>query len=194
MVEELPAQEANLELAGTNKFLIPAVVRPLKRQLEFLQYLQLNKKDIPAKWHFHFAGDLDVNDEYCKACMEVAATLPELVTMHGYQANINQWYTSADITLIISEREGLCRGMIESISAGTPVISMEVTSAREILEARQCGFVVGQNDYPDLLARINDLINNPSLKSRFSENGMTTRKELFDKSVVIDVYEKAYAG
>lgn len=194
VVDEPTPNENALSFDKPLNLLIPAVVRPLKKQLQLLRYLQATKKDLPDSWHFHFVGDLDESDAYCRQCLEIAGQMPETVTMHGYKSNIADWYQTSTLTLIISEREGLCRGMIESLAAGTPVVSMEVTSAREILEGHTCGFLVQQGDYAELLIKVNNLVNNPSLHSQLSQNGKAMAQELFNKAAVVKVYEEAYGS
>src|ERR1043166_5957390 len=64
------------------------------------------------------------------------------VSFVGHRAEVAEWYRALDAVVVASQNEGLARCMIESLACGTPVVSFDVCSAREILEGRGCGLVV----------------------------------------------------
>jgi glycosyltransferase involved in cell wall biosynthesis len=115
------------------------------------------------------------------------------VTFYDYQNNMDSWYQASAVTLIPFQREGLSRGMIESLSYGTPVISFDVCSAKEILEGdAPCGIVVPQDNYEKMISALHDLIKNKEQYNCYSKNGILLSRNLFEKSKVIKVYEDAY--
>lgn len=132
--------------------------------------------------HLHFVGDFRPDDDaYSRACQTQVqqAGLEHQVTFHGYSDKIEEWYRLADCTLLASRREGLARCMIESLACGTPVISFDVTSAREILLDHHCGLVSPQGDYADLWANLTKLADDTPLRTQFRECGITTTRKLF---------------
>jgi glycosyltransferase involved in cell wall biosynthesis len=106
--------------------------------------------------------------------------------------NIYEWYQALDLTIVASVREGLARSMIESLACGTPVVSFDVCSAREILEGYRCGFVVPKGEYSALLEQIRYLIEHPELRQAFGEAGARAAVELFDPVYVVQKYEDLY--
>jgi glycosyltransferase involved in cell wall biosynthesis len=115
------------------------------------------------------------------------------VTFVGYRADVAAWYRALDVAVIASEREGLARSMIESLAAGTPVVSFDVCSAREILEGHRCGLVVPHGDYAALAERIGTLLHNPSLREALGTTGAAAARTLFDPADVVRGYEAVYA-
>jgi glycosyltransferase involved in cell wall biosynthesis len=82
--------------------------------------------------------------------------------------------------------------MIESLACGTPVISFEVCSAREILKNHQCGLVVPLFDYSGLIKSIEQLARDLKLKDEYSKRGVLVAQQLFARSVVVPQYENLY--
>lgn len=173
---------------------VVAAIFSKKQQLKFLKRcseLILSRKD----WVFYFIGDFDpVNNEYAKQCkFEVEQNnLNQYVKFTGFQDNMVDWYQSLDINLVVSEREGLARGMIESLSCGTPVISFDVPSAHEILTEYSCGIVVEQGNYESLFHELIKLLNDQSRMDAFSKNCINTTHSLFDEEKVIEGYQNLY--
>ena len=163
-----------------------------KNQYEFIQKSlpALADKGIPV----HFVGD--VQNEYGMKCQKLATELGlgDFVNFHGYQSNISDWYRRATITAIASRREGLARCMIESLASGTPVVSFDVCSAREILEGHHCGVVISQGQYRDFSAEIIELFENQNRYQKFRANGIDVARRLFQKEKVIPAYERIYLG
>ncbi|HNP17775.1 MAG TPA: glycosyltransferase [Fulvivirga sp.] len=173
---------------------VVAAVFVKKQQLQFLQLAG----SIVKEWRdisIYFIGDFKPEtEEYAKLCQEELnkQNLSDRVHFVGYQPNMEEWYQTLDVNLVISEREGLARGMIESLSVGTPVISFDVPSAREILENHECGIVVNQGDYKALAEAIVNLKNNPDVIKLMSDNATQVTRQLFNANSVIEQYEKIY--
>ena len=92
--------------------------------------------------------------------------------------------------VIPTRKEGLARCMIEALACGTPVVSFDVASAREILEEHQCGRVVPQGSYEDLRSEIARLAQSPSLRAEMGANGASLAKELFSAGSCLEKYRQ----
>ena len=172
-----------------------AAFMPKKQQLAFItQAAPLIVSAIPNAV-IYFIGDFDTDkNKYARDCLQAAkdnGTISHLKFM-GYQSSINDWYNVIDTTIIASEREGLARCMIESIACGTPVVSFDVCSAKEILEDHQCGMVVKQGDYDAMAEAISTLHQNQAIYRKFSENGIKASRSLFEKQKIVSYYEELY--
>jgi glycosyltransferase involved in cell wall biosynthesis len=91
---------------------------------------------------------------YARRCLETVRRLglEEHARFHGFSDRVTEWYQACHIVLLASRREGLARCMIESLACGTPVVSFDACSAREVLEEHDCGRVVPQGGYAGLAA------------------------------------------
>ena len=152
-----------------------------KNQLELIRQLPSLFQRVPNA-HVHFLGDFQPDqDPYSRKCQQLALQLgiERNLSFHGYAGHISDWYQLSDCTLLASRREGMARCMIESLSCGTPVVSFDVTSAREILEGHQCGFVAQQGDYDLLFDQLHQLSSNPEIRSQMGTGGSQVSRQLF---------------
>ncbi len=159
-----------------------------KNQLGLIQHSAQLLDALPNA-RLYFVGDFDPeNDEYSCRCLDAAEkiNLLERIVFIGYSHNVSDWYQMADCTLLASRREGLARCMIESLACGTPVVSFEVTSAKEILGAYQCGMVATQGNYRELFASIEHLASDEFLRTDMGGRGIQIARRLFsaDKNTV----------
>lgn len=164
----------------------------VKAQLPFIERAAPEiVRQIPRA-QIHFVGDYaPEQDEYSRRCAE-ACRRPELTgrcLMHGFTTAVSDWYRALDAVVVPSVREGLNRAMIESLAAGTPVVSFDVCSAREILEGHGCGLVVSQGDWAGLSAAVRRLAEDPQLRRLLGDSGVTTVRRLFHPDVAVRAFE-----
>ncbi len=142
-----------------------------------------------------FVGDFRPDtDDYARRCADavLAHGLGAHVRFVGYSPAIADWLGAADAVLLASRNEGLARCMIEALARGTPVVSFDVCSAREMLEERDCGLVVRQGDYAGMVDAIVRVASDPALRERLGRNGARLARELFEPSRVVERYEDLY--
>jgi glycosyltransferase involved in cell wall biosynthesis len=173
--------------------LIVAAFTALKNQKKFLQET--------AEWFkknnigLHFVGDYDPDKNLyaneCQAAVKKSGAGSHIF-FHGFKEDMGAYYSKADVTLVVSRREGLARCMIESLACGTPVISFDVCSAREILLSNNCGLVVKQGDYQGICNAVCSLIHDGVKLNQMSVNAKATARKLFDKQEIIRQYEDVY--
>lgn len=167
---------------------------PLKQQLKFIkETINLLPKETKAKTIFYMIGDFDPDkNEYSKACQQevVVNNLEEVVKLLPFQTNVEDWYNAFDYTLVVSIREGLSRSMIESLSCGTPVISFDISSAREILEEGDCGIVV--HDFDEFKSLIVTISEENIGNIVFKDKALLTTRELLSLEKVVKQYSKHY--
>jgi len=184
-----------LNIDGTPLLTYVASFHPKKAQLPFI------KRALPALVEHHpdvtvaFVGDFqpDENDR-ARACEEAVNRLGlrDHVRFTGYQSGVEQWYQAADLNVLASEKEGLARSMIESLACGTPVISFDVASAKEILEGYDCGRVVPRGAYEQLEEAIAELWQNDSLRKEMGQRGVEAARELFEPETIAKQYQSLY--
>lgn len=142
-----------------------------------------------------FVGDFNPSEnthaDSCHRAVERLA-LSDNVLFAGYRDDIERWYQAADMTLLASSKEGLARSMIESLACGTPMISFDVASAKEILEEHNCGVVVPYESYDQLVKAIMELWEEDSLREEMGIRGADTARALFDPEDISCKYQTLY--
>lgn len=166
-----------------------------KGQLNFIEQTGLLLKASIPNVKIYFIGDFEPeSNEYARSCLNAVKRLglEDTIYFAGYTSKVSDWYRALDVVMVTSGHEGLPRSMIESLACGTPVISFDVCSTREILERHNCGFVVSQGDYVGLVKQITYLAEHRTVCQTLGENGARLARELFDPVHVVQKYEELY--
>jgi glycosyltransferase involved in cell wall biosynthesis len=131
----------------------------------------------------YFIGDFEpASDPYAAACATAVEELglSDQVRFMGYSPRTADWYRAADVVYLASRREGLARCMIESLACGAPFVSVDVCSAREILEGHDCGIVVPRDDSFALAEKLAALVQDVPLRDHIAMRGPLVAESLFD--------------
>jgi glycosyltransferase involved in cell wall biosynthesis len=150
---------------------------------------------LPPRSCLYFVGDFRPDrDEYSRACLAESQSsgLEGRLRFVGYSPDVADWYRALDVVLVCSREEGLARCMIEGIACGTAVVSFDVCSAREILEAGPCGVVVRQGDFDGLLAAVNAMLTDERKRRSLGAAGAMLARQLFAPEVVAQAYRQLY--
>jgi glycosyltransferase involved in cell wall biosynthesis len=171
-----------------------ATLNAKKAQLEFIRNaLPSLVQRIPGLM-VDFVGDfLPERNPYAAACSAAVRELglEEHARFVGYSSEPELWYRAADLLVLASRQEGLARCMIEGIACGTPMVSFDVCSAREILEQHGCGLVVPQGDYASLVDAVARVATDDGLRAEMSAAALRTRR-LFEPGAACGFYEDMY--
>jgi glycosyltransferase involved in cell wall biosynthesis len=168
---------------------------PKKAQLDFIERAGPQLRAALPRGRVYFIGDFEPErDGYARACLEAARHqgLEETVRFVGFSAGVADWYQALDLVVLASRNEGLARCMIESLACGTPVVSFDVCSAHEILHAHDCGVVVPQGDYMQLVEQIAALATATERRRVLGQNGARAARMLFEPARVVQAYEALY--
>ncbi len=189
-------KKRKLYAVASNDFVISyvATFNEKKAQLPFIKNVIAGFKNNEGV-KFYFIGDFDtVKNPYAAECLAAVKELglESMVTFLGHINNVDEYYKMSDLVAIASTKEGLARCMIEAISCGTPVISFDVCSAKEILTDGHSGEVVKMGDYAGFTQKIKDLMGNKELMQQYGANGVKLSAELFDKEQVLSRYDAVY--
>lgn len=70
--------------------------------------------------------------------------LSEQAHLIGGQSNetLQQWFNAADLSVLVSAREGMPNVVLESLACGTPVLATRVGGVPEVLVSEQLGILV----------------------------------------------------
>ena len=174
---------------------VVAAFEPRKAQLEFIEEGVPRIKRLVPRARVYFVGDFAPRrDDYARRCLDAAEATAagDSVSFVGYTDEVADWYRALDLVVVASQNEGLARCMIESLACGTPVVSFDVCSARELLEGRGCGVVVAAGDYAAMAGAVASVASDDEARARLGACGASAARELFDPSAVVRAYERLY--
>ncbi|MBB5985656.1 glycosyltransferase [Sphingobium lignivorans] len=195
-VQERKALRAKLGIApGEIAIVMAAGVFAKKRQLEVIRLVAPQLLDLPVR--FHMVGDFAPETElYARTCAAVVEELgfSERVLFHGFRPDVADWLAAADIVLVASEREGLARCMIEAMACGTPVVSVDVSSAHEMLLRTGAGLVTGADDWQGLAQALRVLAADPDRRTAMGRAGRATAEARFSSAQVAQAWRQLYLG
>ncbi len=172
-----------------------AAFMPRKKQYEFIKHCASGLINNIPDIKIQFVGDFNPEkDEYARKCLELVQEMKIVnsIDFVGYTNDVSSYYNNFDISLVVSEREGLARAMIESLAYGVPVISFDVCSASEILTQNDCGYVIKNGDYKELEKLIIEYSLDPDRRESEGERGKLLANNLFSKANVISQYNEVY--
>jgi glycosyltransferase involved in cell wall biosynthesis len=166
-----------------------------KRQFELIRDVLPKLIDLPVR--LHLVGDFDPQtNPYARSCADLVLThqLQDHVIFHGFRADVADWLAALDIVLVASLREGLARCMIESMACGTPVVSVDVCSAHEMLKRTGAGIVVGRDDWAGLASAVRELSTDLNKRRTMGRAGRKTALAQFSTQRVAQSWHELYAN
>jgi len=136
-----------------------------------------------------FVGDITGKQaEYYNTLRKMveALNLNDRVEFTGFLEDVIGRLCSFDLLVLPSLREGFGRVLIEAMAAGVPVIGTNVGGIPEIIDDGEDGFLVPPGDPQSLKEAVKKLIEDDSLRMRFSENGIKKVESKFTLAKNID--------
>lgn len=169
---------------------------PLKRTADVVRVLGDSLRSVGDGACLYVVGEFaPETNAYAARCAEARAVLadPSRVRFVGHADAMGDWYRALDLVVVGSDDEGLARAMIESLAHGTPVVSTDVCSAREVLEEGGCGRVVPTGDFDALAREVGALASAPEERRRMGAAGAAQVRERFSAEAVGAAYDALYA-
>jgi glycosyltransferase involved in cell wall biosynthesis len=170
-------------------------VSPRKQQVEFVRGA-LPAIDAAGDWKVYFLGNiLDPDGPYGDRFIEAVTDSPvaHRVSYRGFTEEIFGWYRALDLVVVASTDEGLARAMIEAVSSGTPVVSIDVCSAHGLLD-EGCGVVVDRQDFAALAGVLSELIDDAQRRETMGQAGAQIGERRFDSRLTGKRYDELYAS
>lgn len=156
----------------------PAELNKNKNQTMLIDAMEQLVKDHP-NIHVLLPG-LDSMNGYHKKLAEKKG-LSSNIHFLGYRNDIPQLLKVSDISVSTSQREGLPVNILEAMSIGLPIITVNCRGNRELVEDGRNGFSINLNDSKDLLSKLINLLNNRTTMDEFYKNNKSyVKKYLLD--------------
>ena len=212
--KRLPAEKVHLIRNGCEIEKFDPCYPPqlaIKRQLGFADsdpVLLLIGRLEPQKGHsVLFAALKDVLQDVPNArlvCVGDGALRPALeaelqqleltasVRLVGYQSNVRDWFSIADVCVLPSFFEGLPLVAIECLAAGRAMVATAVDGTPEVIVDEKTGLTVPAGDAPKLASAIVRLLRDPGLRARLGAAGRSRVETDFNLSRQVRETEKLY--
>ncbi|MCX7730267.1 MAG: glycosyltransferase family 4 protein [Candidatus Caldatribacterium sp.] len=109
----------------------------------------------------------------------------------GRRRDIPEILADTDIVVLVSQREGLPRALLEGMAAGKPLVATNVRGNRDLVEDGVNGFLVPQGDVEALARALLKLIGSRELREKMGEASKEKVKPYSLESVLKEM-EKIY--
>jgi glycosyltransferase involved in cell wall biosynthesis len=150
---------------------------------------------LPAEVHCVIAGDGPERE----ALREHAARLGLAGRTHflGFRRDVGDVLDALDLFLVSSDREGMANAMLEAMAAGVPVVSTEVSGAKEALaplgDGRRPGFVVERAEQA-LAGAVAGLLADPARRAEMGAAAAEAARTRFGPDAALDRWEAVLGG
>ncbi len=150
---------------------------------------------LPNDAHLAIAGEGPLRG----ALGQLAETLGlrDRVRFLGYCPDIGTVMEALDVLVITSDREGMAGVMLEAMSRGVPVVSTDVSGAREGLEpgpdGQPPGLVTGFAP-PEIASGMNSIVYDRRVRDAMGKAASERYRERFSFEGMLDAWEAVLAG
>jgi glycosyltransferase involved in cell wall biosynthesis len=111
--------------------------------------------------------------------------LDNSIILHGNVNDVHRKIADAEIFVLSSDYEGLSNALIEAMMMGFPCISTDCAGAIDIIENGVDGFIIPIRNRQQMVERINELIETPSLREEFSKKSAEHSKKFNVENVIV---------
>jgi glycosyltransferase involved in cell wall biosynthesis len=85
--------------------------------------------------------------------------------------DVAKWYSTMDIFILPSHREGVPRACMEAAAMEVPVIATDIRGCREVVRQNETGILVPIKDVKALVSAIEALVQDEKRRTRFGKEG-----------------------
>lgn len=141
---------------------------PSKNMGELISIWSRVASDYP-EWQLHIVGDGYMRDSLESQIDELG--LRRQVILQGNTTNVTPYYMGASISVFTSAYEGFPLTMLETITAGLPLVTYACPCGpRDLIQDGSNGFLVEMGDKTTFEARLRTLMNDTELRKRMGRN------------------------
>jgi glycosyltransferase involved in cell wall biosynthesis len=116
----------------------------------------------------------------------------ENVILKGYVQHhiLPYYYNMMKLLVLPSYTEGLPSVILEAMACGTPVLATSVGAVPDIIKDGETGFLLKSNDPEHIARKIIELLNNPELLKKVSENAYNHVRENFSYEKTLESWRR----
>lgn len=146
---------------------------------------------LPEPVHCILAGDGPVTEPMRALAAELG--MADRVHLPGFRRDVGDVLDALDLFAVSSDREGLANAMLEAMAFGLPVVSTDVSGAREALDAAPgepaAGIVTGFSE-AELAEAIGGLLRDPDGRRRMGDAARERAERRFGEERFLDEWER----
>lgn len=151
-------------------------------------------ENVERKIELWIAGEGDETESLKQLSKELG--IESKVKFFGRVAheNLSKHYQTADIFCLPSLNEGMSNTMLEALASGMPIVATVTGGTEELVGNGENGFFVEQKSAKDLAQKLETLISDNTLRTRFGIASRVRAEKMSWKNVAIayyDLYQKA---
>ena len=170
---------------SNNLVLMPSRVIKEKGIFEFATAAMNLKSKFP-EWHFSIAGAIDYNKKssFSKKQLAYLNKIKDVKFM-GYIKDMRSIYKNSGIVCLPSYREGFSKVFLEAAAMGIPIVTSNVIGCKDSIKPGITGLLCESKSAKSIEKKIQFLIENKNIRSKFSKNARKFALENFDINKVI---------
>lgn len=180
-----PRSAIRLELGipdGTVVATLVASLRPEKRVTEFVRAVRSARESYPE-----LMGVI-VGDGPDRLAIEAAVNGDGAIRLLGHRDDVPRILKAADLFVLCSQYEASPIAVLEAMSAGLPVVALDVGAVGDMVEDGQTGFLVPPGA-PELMAsKMAQLVTDPDLRRAMGSAGERRYLENWDAELMVQRY------
>ena len=123
---------------------------------------------------------------------ETSATLNGRLTLVGKAFDVSELYQAMDIFVLPSISEGMSNTLLEAMASGLPCVATNVGGNPELLADSRTGFLFAPEDVSGLTERLERLVRDPELRTRFAAACRGEVLSRFSLEHMLEEYAKLY--
>lgn len=148
-----------------------------KKQAHFLEIASRISKEISnVRFHLVIYGMFDSSEKQVELLKNKIKELDllEYITVSGFQNDIRQILSEADLLIHTAKNEPFGRIVAEALSLQVPVIATSVGGPVEIIRTGKNGYLVKDMDIKTVVEKVRYMLNHPDERKKFGELGRQT--------------------
>ena len=114
------------------------------------------------------------------------------VKILGFKNDIAKQYAAANIVCLPSYREGLPKSLIEAAACGRAIVTTDVPGCRSAIVPNKTGLLVPVRDPVSLADALQFLVENPSIRQEYGEEGRNLAENKFSIEKVVSAHLRLY--
>ena len=145
------------------------------------------------KARFLLVGDTDPDNPATVTVRELDAIREEgIIELLGHRKDIPELFSTSNIIVLPSYREGLPRVLVEAAAAGRAVVTTDVPGCRDAIESGVTGLLVPVRDANSLADAIQRLIEDIKLRQRMGSAGRLLAEKEFSIEKIVSAHMDIY--
>lgn len=162
--------------------------RAVKRVPDVIKAFALIQEELDAK--LLLVGDGPEMTAVSKLVEKL--NLRKKVLFLGKQDNLEELYSISDLMLLLSEKESFGLVALEAMACGVPCIGTNIGGLPEVIIDGETGFICELGDIREIAQRATEILANPALHNRLSEQSIDMVNERFRAELIVEKYENVY--